>query len=613
MATLIPALSACRNMTRGERSLAQRLIDKLEDDYLCWYDVPVGRKRTHPDFVVLNPRRGLLVLEVKDWRIDTILSADRMTVKLVTDTGPKTDSNPLEQARENAHVIVNVLERDSTLVRQEEGLYKNRLRFPWGYGAVLPNITRKAFEGTNLSEVIAPERVICRDEMQEGVDAEAFQQRLWSMFTVRFPATLSMPQIDRVRWHLFPEIRIGNEQLALINEQALPKSAEGTLPDVLKVMDLQQEQLARNLGEGHRVIHGVAGSGKTLILGYRCEKLAPLVQKPVLVLCFNRALMAKLQAAVRAKNLQAKVNVRTFHSWCTDQARLYNVEVPSGSNYYDAVVEAVINAVDRGQIPRAQYGAVMIDEGHDFKPEWLKVVVQMVDPETNSLLVLYDDAQSIYDSGRRKFSFSSVGIQAQGRTTILRLNYRNTAEVLTVAYQFAREFLTPAEAEEDGVPLVAPESAGRHGPLPVLNQLRNLDEEVDLIGRELRAMNAEGWPWRDMAVLHRVAFIGEKACEHLKAAGIPVQWATDPKGKRQFDLADDSVKVMTLHASKGLEFPLVAIPGLDRLPLRDQDPKEEAKLLYVGMTRAMEMLLMTCSRETEFVKRVKDARSRIPA
>ncbi len=50
-------------------------------------------------------------------------------------------------------------------------------------------------------------------------------------------------------------------------------------------------------------------------------------------------------------------------------------------------------------MPRAQYGAVLVDEGHDFEPESLKLVAQMVHPETNSLLVLYDDAQSI---NRRK-------------------------------------------------------------------------------------------------------------------------------------------------------------------------------------------------------------------
>ena len=36
-------------------------------------------------------------------------------------------------------------------------------------------------------------------------------------------------------------------------------------------MDLQQEKLARSVGDGHRVIHGVAGSGKNMILGYRAE------------------------------------------------------------------------------------------------------------------------------------------------------------------------------------------------------------------------------------------------------------------------------------------------------------------------------------------------------
>jgi superfamily I DNA and RNA helicase len=41
----------------------------------------------------------------------------------------------------------------------------------------------------------------------------------------------------------------------------------------MRVMDMQQEQLARSLGDGHRVIHGVAGSGKTMILGYRAEYL----------------------------------------------------------------------------------------------------------------------------------------------------------------------------------------------------------------------------------------------------------------------------------------------------------------------------------------------------
>ena len=84
MATLIPALSSCvSRMTTGERRVAERLEQKLDDDYLLWYDVPVGPKQSHPDFVVLHPRRGLLILEVKDWRLDTIRQASKQTWEII--------------------------------------------------------------------------------------------------------------------------------------------------------------------------------------------------------------------------------------------------------------------------------------------------------------------------------------------------------------------------------------------------------------------------------------------------------------------------------------------------------------------------------------------------
>jgi hypothetical protein len=59
-----------------ERRFAARLRQFLEDDYLCWYNVPLGPKHRHPDFVILHPGRGLLVLEIKDWTLDTIFKAD---------------------------------------------------------------------------------------------------------------------------------------------------------------------------------------------------------------------------------------------------------------------------------------------------------------------------------------------------------------------------------------------------------------------------------------------------------------------------------------------------------------------------------------------------------
>lgn len=45
--------------------------------------------------------------------------------------------------------------------------------------------------------------------------------------------------------------------------------------------------------------------------------------------------------------------------------------------------------------------------------------------------------------------------------------------------------------------------------------------------------------------------------------GVPFQWQQDKKQK--FEPLHDSVKLITLHSSKGLEFPLVCIPAIGRL------------------------------------------------
>jgi hypothetical protein len=590
-------------MTGGEKRVAERLEQLLEPDYLCWYDVPIGNRYQHPDFVILHPSRGVLVLEVKDWKRSTIQRMDKVSATLLTPAGLKEENNPLVQARQNAIALINRLERDPQLRAPHGHAHQGKLVCPYGYGVVLTNITRRQLDTTDLDEVLPPHLVICQDEMYSTTDAESFQRRLWQMFHYSFPNVLTLPQIDRIRWHLFPEIRI--TQGELFGPAEAIEQPERMGDALMRVMDLQQEQLARSIGEGHRVIHGVAGSGKTLILGYRCERLAQTLKKPILVLVYNISLASKLEHMMVARGLSERVTVRNFHRWCQEQLTQYHVVKPEveGNEFYAAMVDAVIRAVERGQIPRAQYGAVLIDEGHDFEADWLKLITQMIDPATNSLLLLYDDAQAIYTRKRGKnFSFKRLGIHAQGRTTILRVNYRNTNEILSCAYNFAKEILTPTESGEDGVPLVKPEMGGRHGDTPQLARLPSLDAEAKHIVRELTKMHDSGTPWQDMAVLYPASFIADELAAEFTAAGVPFEWLKDSRSKR-YKASHPSIKLMTLNSSKGLEFPTVAIAGIGHLPFRE-DEAEDARILYVGMTRATEHLLMTASKESRFVSRL---------
>jgi superfamily I DNA/RNA helicase len=373
----------------------------------------------------------------------------------------------------------------------------------------------------------------------------------------------------------------------------------------MRVMDLQQEQLARSLGDGHRVIHGVAGSGKTMILGYRAELLAQAATeaKPVLVLCYNEPLAIKLGNAMAAKGIADRVHVRHFHRWCRQQLVAYGQPLPAqGKAMFDEMVDGVIRAVERRQIPSGQYRAILIDEGHDFQPEWLRLVTQMVDPSTNCLLLLYDDAQSIYERGRtRQFSFKSVGIQAQGRTTVLRINYRNSRQILQTASKIAADLLQAEDRDEDGIPLLHPVSCGREGLAPVVIRLPSLRDEALTIADLLGTAHQDGHAWGEMAIICRHHDVMEVCAAALRRRGLPHEVR---KRSGDFHPSLDTIKVMTMHASKGLEFPLVALPGVGRMPEEGHSETEEARLFYVAATRATHRLYITLSGAGAYAQRL---------
>ena len=65
---------------------------------------------------------------------------------------------------------------------------------------------------------------------------------------------------------------------------------------------------------------------------------------------------------------------------------------------------------------------------------------------------------------------------------------------------------------------------------------------------------------------------------------------------------EDAVLMMTMHAAKGLEFPVVFLAGMEdglfpgfRATEREEDMEEERRLCYVAVTRAKEELFLTCA------------------
>jgi superfamily I DNA/RNA helicase len=76
---------------------------------------------------------------------------------------------------------------------------------------------------------------------------------------------------------------------------------------------------------------------------------------------------------------------------------------------------------------------------------------------------------------------------------------------------------------------------------------------------------------------------------------------------RSFDWHTPSVKLLTMHSAKGLEFPHVFVVGLQTMPMRDETIDEAVRLLYVAMTRSTHTLVLSTHGDSAVTRRVRAA------
>lgn len=194
-------------MTSGEPRFARCLDAMLEDDYLIWYDVPVGSKRLQPDFVILHPCHGLRMREVKDWKLVSLKKINKDSATLHLQSGIVGSANPLTQAKQCLMQVCSRVQTDPQLV-QTDGRFGGTLCLPFAYGIVLPRIMMeqrfKVLDELERDQVLLDQRMKNKDKIVTRGGIEVFQKLLWDMFDYTFGRPLTLPQIDRVHRHLFP-------------------------------------------------------------------------------------------------------------------------------------------------------------------------------------------------------------------------------------------------------------------------------------------------------------------------------------------------------------------------------------------------------------------------
>jgi SOS regulatory protein LexA len=246
--------------------------------------------------------------------------------------------------------------------------------------------------------------------------------------------------------------------------------------------------------------------------------------------------------------------------------------------------------------PRQRYTHLLIDESQDLTRAQLLFLKEILNQKDySSILFVSDTAQCIYPrawlgSGR---SFTSIGLNMAGRSSSLSKNFRTTTQISQAAYSLIED--CPEIVEDEY--FVKPSLIDKQGEFPVLKKFSDNSGQLAFLAEEI-ADWAVTRKLADIAVIARFKNQIESVKNFLEKKGLRCEYFSD----RETSFDSESVKLVTMHSIKGLEFPVVFIVGLDGRVLpyytsgdpdsRAEDEIKERRLLYVGMTRATEFLYL---------------------
>jgi superfamily I DNA/RNA helicase len=384
----------------------------------------------------------------------------------------------------------------------------------------------------------------------------------------------------------------------------------------------------RRFDDGHHLVRGVAGSGKTYVLAHWVARyLLEHEDTQVLVSFFNRALAplvhkllteALVQRAGRERARELRERVAVKH----------------------------VGAL-RGPEP-GSFDAVFVDEAQDMNAKALAMLHGLVRPRAlpdgrrvRCFQLFMDDSQNVYgqvpiDALKEQLP---EGLSFRGRTRVLKETFRATRDILDVAFNVVldplrqhavgepgmREYMKVGELAREGL-LWLPEetleglfrvqSTERGGVLPTVRGFASSASEARQVAREIaRLIREEGVHPGDILVVAPV--MPSQYTEALARAGVPAE-AYGGKGGR--DVADfrvsgvDHVRATTVFSCKGHECPVVFFAGLDSLDTveqwmagaRERNARENERIrramFYVGSTRAMKRQYLTGVRGARFLR-----------
>lgn len=526
-----------------------------------------------PDFVLLHPRNGIAVYEVKDWDLDAV---DYFFSGTPPTLHGRRDGRAFSLASRDP------VAKAEAYKKEIHELYCPSLSPKTGFGVITAGVIfpfasrKKTYDlfGLPYKEWLShKQNPLCSHE-----DFELESLQTVFPFSERHSYCMNENIAAELRsWLVEPNVSI---------EQRRP----------LELDSRQRGLVTSRTQTGFRRIKGPAGSGKSLVLAARAAELAN-EGKTVLVATFNITLLNYLRdLAVRWRRGKAIVDHITwlnFHQWCRRivleagehdrYRRLWKDNDQERDHVFNKkMAEVVLELYRRGGAVLPKYDAILVDEGQDYRLSWW-IALRAARKNDGEMLLVADPTQDLYATARAWTERAMVEAGFSGPWTTLEASYRLPPGFIPLVRDFAKRFLPEDELQTLPRPAQGELTLAR-------TDLRwcqvTPDRAEDACVAEILNLprSAGGIPWADITFLCSTKAFGLNVVSRLKGHGVRVLHtfygpSEERRRKLAFFKGAPMVKATTIHSFKGWESRALVVH------LGDLPNKRSKAAAYAALTR----------------------------
>ena len=402
MAIMIPGMETKEDFNfSGGELLLYELLQQLPDDYYVFHSTHWNEQRRRneysarkyvqwgeADFTIFHPSYGFIVFEVKDGLIS--FSRERGWIQTNRSNGTDKTIDPMDQAERSKYYFLDRIK--ARFGGQSPYTFCSAVWFTAG--------DRANIEG-NLPLNYKEEIVLWSNDLQSVAAAEMAIRRIYRFYDVR-KVEPSEEMTSKVLDTLTPEFGV----VQTMRSRTLAAKA------LFRRMTTEQMYLLDYLEEQEEAaIHGVAGTGKTVLAVQKAKSLAQTDR--VLFLCFNRFLKTHLEETCPDST---SISFFTLDGLVGAFTGAFS---QSPDERTDAISEFLMDW-DEYELP---FKHIVVDEGQDFADIHLQLLHDIAQAHHGNFYVFYDRNQFV--QGLRYPEW----LDKMDCRLVLSRNCRNTKEI----------------------------------------------------------------------------------------------------------------------------------------------------------------------------------------